>query len=45
MVQDFLERPLVLENPSTYLMFSESTLSEWEFITLDGRRSRLRTAP
>jgi uncharacterized protein (UPF0276 family) len=32
-VQDFLERPLVLENPSTYLMFSESTLSEWEFIT------------
>ncbi len=31
-VQDFLERPLVLENPSTYLMFSESTLSEWEFI-------------
>ena len=32
-VQDFLERPLVLENPSTYLMFSESTLSEWEFIS------------
>ncbi len=31
-VQDFLERPLVLENPSTYLMFSESTLSEAEFI-------------
>ncbi|MCK6445997.1 MAG: DUF692 domain-containing protein [Planctomycetes bacterium] len=31
-VQDFLERPLVLENPSTYLGFAESTLSEWEFI-------------
>lgn len=31
-VQDFLERPLVLENPSTYLEFKESTLSEWEFL-------------
>lgn len=32
-VQDFLERPLVLENPSTYLTFAESTLTEWEFIS------------
>jgi uncharacterized protein (UPF0276 family) len=31
-VQDFLERPLVMENPSTYVGFVESTLSEWEFI-------------
>ncbi|HWC88161.1 MAG TPA: DUF692 domain-containing protein [Pirellulales bacterium] len=31
-VQDFLERPLVLENPSSYLTFAESTLSEAEFI-------------
>lgn len=31
-VQDFLERPLVLENPSTYLAFSHSTLTEQEFI-------------
>lgn len=31
-VQDFLERPLVLENPSTYIGFADSTLSEWEFI-------------
>jgi len=31
-VQDFLERPLVLENPSSYVTFAESTLSEWEFI-------------
>jgi len=30
--QDFLEAPLVLENPSTYLEFSGSTLSEAEFI-------------
>jgi len=32
-VQDFLERPLMLENPSSYLTFADSTLSEWEFIT------------
>jgi uncharacterized protein (UPF0276 family) len=32
-VQDFLERPLVLENPSTYIGFADSTLSEWDFIT------------
>ena len=32
-VQEFLERPLVLENPSTYVTFAQSTLSEWEFLT------------
>src|SRR5262249_24403351 len=32
-LQDFLERPFVLENPSTYLGFTGSTLSEWEFIS------------
>jgi hypothetical protein len=32
-VQDFLERPLVLENPSSYVTFADSTLSEWEFIS------------
>jgi len=32
-IQDFLERPLVLENPSTYLEFRESTLTEWEFLS------------
>ena len=31
-VQDFLERPLVLENPSSYVTFSDSTMTEWEFI-------------
>jgi uncharacterized protein len=31
-VQDFLERPLVLENPTTYVTFARSTLSEWEFL-------------
>jgi uncharacterized protein len=32
-VQDFLERPLVLENPSTYVGFAGSTMTEWEFLT------------
>lgn len=30
--QDFLERPLVFENPSTYLSFKQSTISEWDFL-------------
>ncbi len=30
-VQDFLERPLVLENPSSYITFKHSTISEPEF--------------
>jgi hypothetical protein len=32
-VQDYLERPLVLENPSSYVTFACSTLPEWEFLT------------
>lgn len=32
-VQDVLERPLTLENPSSYVTFADSTMSEWEFIT------------
>jgi hypothetical protein len=32
-VQDYLERPLVLENPSSYVTFAQSTMSEWEFLT------------
>lgn len=31
-VQDFLQAPLVLENPTTYLEFAGSTLSEAEFV-------------
>ena len=31
-VQDFLERPLVLENPTTYVTFAGSTMPEWEFL-------------
>jgi uncharacterized protein (UPF0276 family) len=31
-VQDFLGRPFVFENPSTYLTFKHSTISEWDFL-------------
>jgi uncharacterized protein (UPF0276 family) len=31
-VSDVLERPLVLENPSSYVEFAASTLTEWEFL-------------
>jgi uncharacterized protein (UPF0276 family) len=31
-VQDFLGRPLVLENPSTYVEFAGSVMPEWEFL-------------
>jgi len=31
-VQDYLERPLVIENPSTYATFRHSTMPEWEFL-------------
>jgi uncharacterized protein (UPF0276 family) len=31
-VQDFLEQPLVLENPSSYVTFADSTISEAEFM-------------
>ena len=31
-VQHVLERPLVLENPSTYVTFAASTMPEWEFL-------------
>ncbi len=31
-VQEILERPLVLENPSSYVAFTSTTMPEWEFI-------------
>jgi hypothetical protein len=31
-VQDFLERPLILENPSTYLTFANSSMTEEVFL-------------
>ncbi|MGX9782535.1 MNIO family bufferin maturase [Janthinobacterium lividum] len=31
-VQEFLGRPLVLENPSSYVEFAQSSMPEWEFL-------------
>jgi uncharacterized protein (UPF0276 family) len=30
--QDVLERPILIENPSSYVTFAESTMSEWQFL-------------
>ncbi|WP_259399050.1 MULTISPECIES: DUF692 domain-containing protein [unclassified Pseudoalteromonas] len=32
-VQDFLQRPLILENPSSYLEFEQNTFTEWDFLS------------
>jgi uncharacterized protein (UPF0276 family) len=33
-VQDYLERPLIIENPSTYASFKNSTITEWDFLKI-----------
>lgn len=33
-VQDYLERPLIVENPSTYASFKNSDIPEWDFLRL-----------
>jgi uncharacterized protein (UPF0276 family) len=38
-VQDFLKRPLILENPSTYLQFNASVIPEWEYLSELVRRT------
>lgn len=38
-VQDFLERPLILENPSTYMSFEASTIPEQEFLAQMAERT------
>ncbi len=38
-VQDAIWRPLLLENPSTYLAFDESTMAETEFIRRVAKRT------
>lgn len=30
--QDVLERPLLIENPSSYVSFDQNTLTEWDFL-------------
>ncbi len=37
--QDVLERPMLVENPSSYVGFAHSTLSEWEFLAELSRRT------
>jgi len=32
-VQDYIERPLIIENPSTYATFRHSTIAEWDFLS------------
>lgn len=39
LAQDVLERPLLVENPSSYVTFPESTMSEWQFLALLARES------
>ena len=38
-VQEFLGRRILVENPSTYLAFRESVMSEWEFMNEAARRT------
>jgi uncharacterized protein len=38
-VQDAIRRPLLLENPSTYVTFNESTMSETAFVRSVARRT------
>ncbi len=38
-VQDYLGRQILVENLSSYLQFSTSTIPEWEFITAVAQRS------
>lgn len=37
--QSYLQRPLLIENVSSYLEFAESTIPEWEFVAEVSRRS------
>ena len=38
-VQDYLKRPFVLENVSTYVQFKHSEMPEWEFLSEMARRT------
>jgi uncharacterized protein (UPF0276 family) len=41
-VQNELQRPLLIENPSSYLRFKHSTISEWEFLNEVQKRTQCR---
>jgi uncharacterized protein len=38
-VSEILERPLVLENPSSYVEFAASSMTEWEFLSRLGNEA------
>jgi len=38
-VSEILERPLVLENPSSYVEFAASSMTEWEFLSRLGEEA------
>lgn len=38
-VQSYLKRQILIENPSTYVQFTHSTISEWEFISAVAQRT------
>ncbi|MCG9650911.1 DUF692 domain-containing protein [Vibrio brasiliensis] len=41
-VQDALQRPILIENPSSYVKFNHSTISEWEFLSEVQQRTQCR---
>ncbi|SEG72476.1 DUF692 domain-containing protein [Vibrio hangzhouensis] len=41
-VQDAIQRPLLIENPSSYLRFNHSTIPEWEFLAAVQRSTGCR---
>jgi uncharacterized protein (UPF0276 family) len=41
-VQDAIQRPLLIENPSSYLKFNHSTIKEWEFLAEVQKRTECR---
>ncbi|NOH71172.1 DUF692 domain-containing protein [Vibrio pectenicida] len=41
-VQEYIKRPLLIENPSSYVKFSHSTITEWEFLAEVQKRTECR---
>ena len=41
-VQEALQRPLLIENPSSYLKFAHSSITEWDFLAEVHRRTECR---
>ena len=41
-VQQYLQRPILIENPSSYVSFEHSTMPEWAFLSEVQRRTQCR---